>query len=80
MCRSQALKGKIIQEVLAHRHIVCCTKFLVEAAAAGLRSTWQKLQPHVCSSVFTKQQQPRKYAQVVQKGRLAWWGMMVAKV
>ena len=28
------------------------------AAAAGLRSTWQKLQPHVCSSVFTKQQQP----------------------
>ena len=35
---------------------------------------------HSNRSTFTKQQQPRKYAQVVQKGRLAWWGMMVAKV
>ena len=36
------------------KHKVYCEA----AAAAGLRSTWQKLQPHVCSSVFTKQQQP----------------------
>ena len=52
----------------------------IEVLERRRKLTYGFIKVHSNRSTFTKQQQPRKYAQVVQKGRLAWWGMMVAKV